>query len=217
MRASFDRRYIEVASIIRVSNFEKNFVSRVQECKSYVRLRSYVITHNFRFEKYIVCTDAQRDSFVDYRSRPVINYTGYLNNFPINAKRHLVFDLTSRPFLSFHPYLFIHLLTYSSHDKTKRWPNFQNWKSANPFFEPASNSILLPPLPSVLKAGERARRALSPRPVIHPTFLSTVSGSVKRGTRVRVLRGASGNMEGREGRRESNGIERSRIEWCGIE
>lgn len=33
---------------------------------------------------------AQRDSFVGYRFLPVINYTGYLNNFPINAERHLV-------------------------------------------------------------------------------------------------------------------------------
>ena len=57
---------------------------------------------------------AQRDSFVDYRSRPVINYTVYLNNFPINAERHLVrldFSiLTSRR--TFFYSIFTYLLTY---------------------------------------------------------------------------------------------------------
>lgn len=42
-----------------------------------------------------------------------------------------------------------------------------------------------------------------------------MSGSVKRGTRVRGLCGASGNMD-REGRRESNGIERG-VESNGVE
>lgn len=57
---------------------------------------------------------AQRDSFVDYRSRPVINYTVYLNNFPINVERHLVrldFSiLTSRR--TFFYSIFTYLLTY---------------------------------------------------------------------------------------------------------
>lgn len=57
---------------------------------------------------------AQRDSFVDYRSRPVINYTVYLNNFPINAERHLVrldfLILTSRR--TFFYSIFTYLLTY---------------------------------------------------------------------------------------------------------
>lgn len=90
---------------------------------------------------------AQRDSFVDYRSRPVINYTVYLNNFPINAERHLVrldFSIQnlSTNILLFYLYLLTYLLTYSSHDKTvakfsEAWKSeieFAKEENANPFF-----------------------------------------------------------------------------------
>lgn len=74
---------------------------------------------------------AQRDSFVGYRFLPVINYTGYLNNFPINADTWFYstfrfLPLDELPFIPslFHlsnllTYLFTYLFIYS-HDKTKR-------------------------------------------------------------------------------------------------
>lgn len=98
-------------SIIRIPpiqcrTFEK-FVSLVQ----IPHKRSYVITHNFRFEKYMVCTDASVSTASTIDPGPVINYTGYLNNFPINAERHLVR-------LNFSNLRLTYLLTYSPHDKT---------------------------------------------------------------------------------------------------
>lgn len=59
----------------------------------------------------MVCTDASVSTASTIDPGPVINYTEYLNNFPINAERHLVR-------LNFSNLRLTYLLTYSPHDKT---------------------------------------------------------------------------------------------------
>lgn len=164
---------------------------------------------------------AQRDSFVDYRSRPVINYTVYLNNFPINAERHLVrldFSIQnlSTNILLFYLYLLTYLLTYSSHDKTKRWPSFR--RHGNPklnsqkrrtrilsFFEPTSNSILSP-LPSpYIQYSKRVKEREEPFPhvlLFTPRFIHGVRKREAWDTRASLVRRIGKHGQGRQARIE---------------
>lgn len=162
---------------------------------------------------------AQRDSFVDYRSRPVINYTVYLNNFPINAERHLVrldFSiLTSRR--TFFYSIFTYLLTYLLIRRTiKRWPSFR--RHGNPklnsqkrrtrilsFFEPTSNSILSP-LPSpYIQYSKRVKEREEPFPhvlLFTPRFIHGVRKREAWDTRASLVRRIGKHGQGRQARIE---------------
>lgn len=162
---------------------------------------------------------AQRDSFVDYRSRPVINYTVYLNNFPINAERHLVrldFSiLTSRR--TFFYSIFTYLLTYLLIRRTIKRSGGQvfggmeirNWirkrGERESFLSSTSNSILSPlPFPYI-QYSKRVKEREEPFPhvlLFTPRFIHGVRKREAWDTRASLVRRIGKHGQGRQARIE---------------
>lgn len=172
----------------------------------------------------MVCTDASVSTASTIDPGPVINYTGYLNNFPINAERHLVR-------LNFSNLRLTYLLTYSPHDKTNEAlaKLSEAWKFEIEFARErerertrilSSSRLLIRSSPlSSIQCSKRVkeREEASPHGLLFtPRFIHGVRKREAWDTRARLVRRIGKHGQGRQARVEWNRTG-SRIEWCGIE